>query len=106
MAVDLPDVVDAISLHAPTDRIVLSLIDAWDWTDTPVHVRALQAKLEAYINFVVDKQLVEVYPLAIGRQVVIEVWTKYAMSSAGEALLSAASQVCIVHSIELRDSVA
>lgn len=45
-------VVDAIGIAPVTGHVVLTLVDDLDWRDEDAHIRALQAKLNAYLAFI------------------------------------------------------
>jgi hypothetical protein len=73
MAIDEPDVVDSIGIDKVTACVVLSLIDADDWTDSAEHIEKLEKKLNAYIKFIESGEMLETYPKSKGRAVVIEI---------------------------------
>ena len=72
------------------------------WDDAQNHLLALQAKINAYIDFVEEGQLHGVYPAAPGRGVVIDVVTRHELPPAGVQLLADASAVCRDLNIEVR----
>ena len=103
MALDKPDVVDAAGVEKDTGYAVLTIADSWDWADEHKHLLALQAKLNAYFNFVESGQIWESYPDAVGRQVVIDVIGKFPISEAGLNLLKRATEACKDLRIQIRN---
>lgn len=95
--------VDAISTDPKTGFVVLTIFDAWDWSDERIHLLTLQAKLNAYFDFIQSGQIREAYPAAEGRPLAIRVMTKFPLSFSGQEFLqraaTAASQlnVAILH---------
>jgi hypothetical protein len=73
MSIEEPNVVDAIGVDEESGKIVLTISDHLDWSDTDSHVLALQEKLNTYIAFVESGELGNKYPDAAGRPVVIAV---------------------------------
>jgi hypothetical protein len=95
-------VVDAVGLENDFGKVVLSIVDAWDWSDVRAHLLALQAKLNVYFGFVEVGELLEAYPLSSGRNVVIDVITKFPMHAKGAELLTIAVNACRDLEIEIR----
>lgn len=102
VAIDVADVVDAIGLEHETGDVILSIIDATDWSDVHDHLTALQAKLNGYFAFVETDQLADAYPDSVGREVVIDVITKHPMHAQGEALLAQAAEVARALGVRVR----
>ena len=102
MALDNTKVVDAIGIEKDTGKVILTIADAWDWEDVHGHLLALQAKLNVYFGFVEDGELLETYPLASGRQVAIDVVTKFPMHPKGAEFLGIAANACRDLEIEIR----
>jgi hypothetical protein len=59
--------VDAISTEPATGSVVLTIFNAWEWSDERAHLLALQAKLNAYFDFIQSGQIREAYPSTEGR---------------------------------------
>ena len=70
MPIDDLSVVDAISLDQQ-GVVNLTIFDAWDWTDEGVHLLAIQEKINLYFGFIESGQLVEAYPAAAGKRILI-----------------------------------
>jgi hypothetical protein len=85
MAIDNPNVVDAMGIDKETGRVVLSVSDHLEWTRSDEHFTLLEEKIEAYIRFVQSGQLLESYPKAQDRQVEIKIVFKH--SPAGQRRL-------------------
>lgn len=95
MALDDTHSIDAVGTEASTGVVVLTLLDAWDWADERAHLFALQAKLNAYFEFVESGQLEESYPEARDRPRKLEIVTKHALAAAGQKLLDQAAIISL-----------
>lgn len=91
MALDKSDVVDAVGIETDTGSVVLTIADDWSWEDHKQHLLALQAKLNAYFNFVESGEILESYPHAAGRKIVIDVITRFPIPKNGVDFLGHAS---------------
>jgi hypothetical protein len=83
MALDKPDIVDAVGIENDTGFAVLTIADYWDWDDEREHLLALQAKLNAYFRFIASGQIWKSYPDAARRQIVIDVVARFPTPPAG-----------------------
>lgn len=92
MAVDDFGVVDIISID-PSGRVVLTVSDHLDWRDSTSHQLTLQTKFNRYLAFIESGELLEQYPDAKGRPVVICVVTQHDPDSTGEQFLQRARGV-------------
>jgi hypothetical protein len=102
MSIEKPDVVDAIGIKNETGKVVLNLLDAWDWTDEHAHLVALQSKLNGYFEFIESGQLVEAYPQAAGRKIIIGVIGRFPLATTAAALLDRARETCEELEVEIR----
>ena len=75
MAVDNQSIIDFISI-TPENEVQLTISDHLDWDDEN-HFLHLQNKINSYIEFIESNQINEIYPDAIGKQIVINVALKY-----------------------------
>jgi|SRR5437016_2466958 len=91
MGLDKPDIVDAVGIENATGSAVLTIADSWDWNDERAHLLALQAKLNAYFKFIESGQMLNSYPEAAGRNVVIDVVARFPIPKIGVDLLEHAS---------------
>lgn len=82
MAVDNPDVIDIVS-EEPSGSFVLIISDHLDWLDSISHQRMLQVKINRYLAFVRSGQILDYWPEALGREVVIRVVAKCEPDAAG-----------------------
>ena len=105
MSVEEPDVVDFIGIEPASGKVVLTVADHLDWTDESAHLLALQAKLNRYLAFVESGELVESYPAAAGRSVVVRVIRRVPLSQLGAAFVAHATPLLEAAGIELRTSI-
>lgn len=97
--------VDAIGIEKETGKIILTIFDSLDWKSPANHLLALQAKLNAYFNFVEEGQLGETYPASSGRDVVINIITSQALHPLGAELLDRASVASSDLNIQIRTKI-
>jgi hypothetical protein len=81
MAVDNPEVVDAIGVDEE-QNVVLTIFDHLEW-EMEDHLQILQDKINAYLGFVEDGELVENYPDAKGRRVAINIMAQFEPNEEG-----------------------
>lgn len=94
--------VDAIGIETATGFVVLTILDSLNWVDQPEHLRRLQAKLNAYVNFVESGEIWEAYPQAAQRKVVIDVVGKHPIPQSSAEFFRQVATICEEHGIELR----
>lgn len=102
MSLESTDSVDAIGIDRETGYIVLTIADAWEWSDITAHLQALQAKLNAYFEFIESGQIWESYPSAKQRQLVIDIVMRFPPPSAANQFLSKATVVAKELNVILR----
>jgi hypothetical protein len=83
MSLDETEVVDAIGLEKETSIIVLTISDAWRWDDSQSHLDALEKKINAYFAFIENGQILESYPHAHGKKLVIDVVGRFPLPTVG-----------------------
>ena len=93
MSLDKVNEVDAVGIETDSDRVVLTIVDSWDWNDEMAHLLALQAKLNAYFDFISSGQLLEAYPKALRRRPCIDVIGKHPSPASATAFLDKAKTV-------------
>ncbi|WP_431256763.1 DUF6572 domain-containing protein [Roseateles chitinivorans] len=93
MSLENIGVIDAAGLETATDTVVLSIIDSWTWDDERQHLTALQAKLNAYFEFIESGQIYEAYKDSQGKALRIDVIFKYPVPGSCASLLSKANEV-------------
>ena len=92
MAIDNAGVVDFISIDPATDKVVLTIADHLEWDEnTDEHSRLLSEKLNAYVEFIESGGLLERYPKAKGREVIVNVAGKYPLNERASAFFQKAS---------------
>ncbi len=82
MAIDNPDVVDIVSIE-PSGSVVLTISDHLDWLDSISHQQILQVKINRYLAFVESGEILDRYPDAQRRNVVVRVVTQFEPDVAG-----------------------
>jgi hypothetical protein len=75
VAIDDPDVVDIIGIDS-AGSVVLTVSDHLYWDDSLQHQLTLQEKLNRYLAFIESGEILESYPGAKGRPIMIEVVTQ------------------------------
>lgn len=96
--------IDAAGIEKESNCVVLTIADSWPWHDEQAHLLALQAKLNAYFCFIENEEIWQSYPYAVGRQVVIDIVTRFQMPEAGVRLVEAASAIARELKVEVRTS--
>ena len=91
MALDKPYVVDAVGIDRNTGSVVLTIADDRGWEDPKEHILALQEKFNAYFNFIESGELLEAYPNAVGRPIVIDVIARFPIPKIGIDFLELAA---------------
>ena len=99
------DKIDAIGIEKSSGKVILSIFDGLDWQSSYDHLVELQAKLNAYFDFVESGQMEEAYPASSGREVVINIITKQVLHPLGQELLERAAEACGDLNIEIRTQV-
>ena len=93
MAIDNPDVVDAIGLEQVSGIVALTISDHLEWDEAGEHLRMLQAKIDQYLGFIETGELLDSYPTCVGKPVRIDVLCKYQPSDAVSKYLEDARRV-------------
>ena len=86
MSIDQTGVVDAIGVDDSTGQVVLTISDHLEWDNN--HLMLLQEKLNTYLSFVENDELLSSYPDAKDREVLINVICKYPPDQNAEDFLS------------------
>jgi len=93
MAIEKTDVVDAVGIEKSSGDVVLTIADFQDWESSETqHLQMLQEKLNAYQRFIESGQLLEAYPSAKGRRLVINIVGRCEPSAKAMRLLAIARQ--------------
>lgn len=86
MSVDQTGVVDAVGVDNTTGQVVLTISDHLEWDNE--HLLLLQEKLNTYLSFVESGEILDSYPNAKGREVLINVVCKYPPNESAKSFLS------------------
>ena len=87
MTVEQTKVIDIISLDKRNGQVILTVSDHLEWTNSTLHQQILQAKLNAYLAFVENGEILEKYPDAVERTIVFKVVLKFKPDPEGRAFL-------------------
>jgi hypothetical protein len=101
LSVDQTDRVDAIGIDTGTGDLVLTISDHLPWDDD-AHLYLLQEKLNTYFAFVESDELLEAYPDAKGRRVVMEVVCQYPLDVNARTFFETARAAISSTGFELR----
>lgn len=91
MSVNQRDTVDAISTTLD-GKVVLTISDHHSWDET-WHLKLLQDKINAYLQFIESGQILDDYPNAARRELIIETVMKFAPNEEGTSFLEKAKEV-------------
>ena len=86
MSVEQTSVIDIISADRNTEKVVLTISDHLDWSNSLEHQKLLQEKLNRYLAFVETGEILESYPDAKDRPVGFRVVFKFAPDAFQHAL--------------------
>jgi hypothetical protein len=92
VAVDDFDLVDIVSVDA-IGSVVLTVSDHLDWLESGQHQLTLQKKFNRYLAFVESGEILDAYPDAKGRSVILRVVTQYDPDPGGIEFLRRAKTV-------------
>jgi hypothetical protein len=101
MAVEEPNVVDAVGLDVASGEAVLSILDSLAWEDERQHLLMLQDKVNCYLGFIESGELDINYPDAIQRSRRIDVIFRHTPPESALALLGKAGDVAKQYSCAL-----
>jgi hypothetical protein len=90
MALEDTNQIDAIGLETSSNNVVLTLIDATDWTNESEHLHFLQDKLNSYLRFLESGEIMKEYPDANTRHCLISVVAQYKPTENGLHFLNVA----------------
>jgi len=83
MTIEQAGTIDFVGVDKASGKVILTIADHMDWTDTGFHLGKLQDKLNCYLRFCESGELYEAYPDAKGRRVVFSIAAKYPLSAEG-----------------------
>lgn len=91
MSVNQTDAIDLIG--TTTDgKVILTISDHHSWNET-WHLQILQDKINAYVQFIESGQILDDYPNAAGRELIIETVMKFEPNEEGTSFLEKAKEV-------------
>jgi hypothetical protein len=93
MSIEQLNTVDIVSEDKESGAVVLSITDRLDWSDTMKHQTLLQAKLNRYLAFVESGEILERYPKAKGRRLIIRIAFKFKPDLEGRKFLSKVKEI-------------
>ena len=105
MSVEQTDMVDIVSINRETGHVVLTISDHLDWSDSLGHQAILQKKLNTYMAFVENGEILVQYPQAKGRPVAFRVVFRVPPDDSGQAFVAKAREVIESAGFTLRDEV-
>jgi hypothetical protein len=105
VSVEQTGVIDIISTDRVTGRIVLTISDHLDWSDSTAHQMLLQTKLNRYLAFVESDEILESYPDAKGRQIEFKVVFQFPPDAGGQAFLAKVRPIVESAGFKLREEV-
>ncbi len=94
MPVDNLKVVDSVSLSKKGEA-VLTISDHLEWNGLE-HLEILQKKINLYLEFIENGELLENYPDAKGRQIVINIIAKYLPDNQAEKFLHTMKSLFVI----------
>ena len=86
MAVDNPSVIDFIGITSE-DKIALTISDHLEWNDQNDHLFHLENKIFSYLEVIENNQISKIYPAANDREIIIQIYFKYAPNDEGKLFL-------------------
>lgn len=103
MSIDQTNVVDAIGVDSVTGDVVLTITDHLEWAGSGnEHILMLQEKLNTYLSFVESGEILETYPDAKGRPVLIDIVCKYPLSQQAQGFYRQVTQIVEGAGIKIR----
>ena len=105
MSIEQTDVIDIVSIERMTGRVVLTISDHLDWSDSVVHQSLLQGKLNRYLAFAESDEILQSYPDAKNKSIVFKVVFQFPPDEAGRAFLAKVRTIIESAGFSLRDEV-
>lgn len=90
MGLHQPKVVDAIGIERDTELVIMTVFDSWNCDNVPLHIEVWTAKLKSYLSCIESGEITEVYPEAVGRNIVIEIVSRYSIPASALPFLTSA----------------
>lgn len=102
MSVTQTSIIDAIGIEEASGNLIMTISDHLGWEDEDDHIALLREKLNSYLRFAESGELVEAYPAATGKQVVVEIVARVEPTRSARMFLQNATEVMIGAGLELR----
>jgi hypothetical protein len=102
MSVTQTSIVDAIGIEGSSGKLVMTISDHLSWEEEDDHIALLREKLNSYLRFVESGELVEAYPAAAGKQVVVEIVARVEPTRPARVFLQNATDSMVGAGLELR----
>jgi len=91
MSVSQTDTIDIIGT-TPDGKVALTISDHHSWNE-PLHLQLLQDKIIAYLQFIESGQILDDYPDAAGREIIIETVMKFEPNEEGTSFFEKVKEV-------------
>lgn len=101
MSIQDAEIIDFISMEKGKNKVRLTISDHLEWEANNEHLYLLQNKLNAYIGFIESGELVDTYPDAEGKDILICIVTKHYPNIEGLKFMNTAKKTIEPLGIEL-----
>jgi hypothetical protein len=72
-----PTVLDAMALDSAADKVILAMYETREWTGGEEQLAQLENKVNAYLSFILDGEMVEAFPQLRDKKVEIQLRTTH-----------------------------
>lgn len=80
-------VLDAFAHDTRTDKLVLAMYEERPWLGDDLHLLQLQEKVNAYLSFILDGEMLEAFPQFAGKAVEIQLRTVHEPEEKASSLI-------------------
>jgi hypothetical protein len=101
-----PAVIDLFALDAKTDEILLAIHESRPWDDSDERLHQLQEKLNAYVSFLLDGEMIAAHPELAGKTARIELRCDHMPDDRALALLNLIHDQIALQEIKMKVIVA
>ena len=74
VSVEQTNVVDYVGTSKDGHEVILTISDQLEWDAENKHLRLLQGKLNSYLRFIESGEILDAYPSAKGKPIVIKIY--------------------------------
>ncbi len=92
MSIEQASVVDVVGIENSTGLVILTILDPLEWKENE-HLLMIQEKLNTYLSFVESNEVLETYPDAKSRGILIRLICQYAPDDTGIHFLNQVSTI-------------